>query len=1045
MNRKMKIALYAVGSVSALFAIGIFSSIAFLKSPTGSAWLAKKIESQLAEKMNLHLTYSHLGFSPFSYIKIKDLVLKKETSTETLDGQIAELNIEYDFSIFSRSLNVERFEIVKPTFKFKLTPATADAPSQPAPSPKDVKSDPHRAPFEWPDVRVVIKTLAVDHLKIQGTLERLDDRSGDRLGGRPGDQATAHEKTEINLPEISIQSRFSYRPKNIDLTGSLHLASGATLKVDGPHTKLTLNPQADITAKILFEAENKIANLTVEPSQLNFSLKNFEFLQTTSQKNSKNESTFFKLQDLTIVSEVQVLAHFDESFNFSPANQIDKLAIKGDLVSKAAQWKLTQKEKTSTGEFGSQHLSLKSLSEKQTTYQLVHQLTGLKMPGILLKPAQLESTLSGSLSNKLDSLSADFKSTFNQTDWMSSHIQAQYPGKADLSVDVNLARVLATQIQALAFLENTSDLKVTSNISVELPENFNAEKMHHLKFETKTAQILGKNKVAIHFDPIHLQGTMIQNSSTQLTSFTLAGQAPKISTAQATSPFDIEATAIAEFNLAKETGEFRPHIKIKNNEIGVLDTKSEFKLGLGATQMTVEGKSLITQAALPQTKTQGFEVILKDPVTINQSHRLLNLHLTSNFELVIPSFEVAKMAVVKDTQLKSSVEIPNLSQLQNILVKVSLRQGALALEKQYLNTPFPLSGLKGSMDITLADTNHFAIDNFFLDFNQSMLKMSSSLNGKIASKDIQGDGLFSFRIPKTFPGIAGKQVSGTLEFPFNFSVLKGQQIQWDGDITLVDLFFNNPEKKIKIEGISGSIPLQEKLKFDGTSLSFAYLLNQNPFERVDYERVRPLLNDAKPVTIKSVTVEEKTYGPMTGYFSIRQNILSAHRFDLAMGTNGKAWGEMLLNVHPDFRQFAILSRLTGLDLDEVLPNRYLLRAPKGKKIISGRMGLLFNLNQGSIDGRMDITEVGGQQLVTLISLLDPLYEDENMNRMRTALGLGYPTEVEMAFQKGYLDLGVQMIVLGVNKRFDVRGIPIFGWISSSTADLKKITSEVPLK
>ena len=89
---------------------------------------------------------------------------------------------------------------------------------------------------------------------------------------------------------------------------------------------------------------------------------------------------------------------------------------------------------------------------------------------------------------------------------------------------------------------------------------------------------------------------------------------------------------------------------------------------------------------------------------------------------------------------------------------------------------------------------------------------------------------------------------------------------------------------------------------------------------------------------------------------------------------------------------------------------------------------------------MDVTEIGGAQLIAMINALDPKYENERMNRARTALGLGYPTAVQMAFQNGYLDLGMDLKVLGLSQHIDVRGVPIYGQVSSATEGvLAKLT------
>jgi hypothetical protein len=128
-------------------------------------------------------------------------------------------------------------------------------------------------------------------------------------------------------------------------------------------------------------------------------------------------------------------------------------------------------------------------------------------------------------------------------------------------------------------------------------------------------------------------------------------------------------------------------------------------------------------------------------------------------------------------------------------------------------------------------------------------------------------------------------------------------------------------------------------------------------------------------------------------------MLAAHQFDLDLAS-GRLSGELFLDVHPGTFEFGMLSRLTALDLAEALPERFLARMPAGEKRLSGRSGFVVDLNRSSIDGRVNLTEVGGPQLTALVNLLDPAYEDEKMNKVRTLLTYGYPTAVGLAFADG---------------------------------------------
>lgn len=278
-----------------------------------------------------------------------------------------------------------------------------------------------------------------------------------------------------------------------------------------------------------------------------------------------------------------------------------------------------------------------------------------------------------------------------------------------------------------------------------------------------------------------------------------------------------------------------------------------------------------------------------------------------------------------------------------------------------------------------------------------------------------------------------------MEFPWVLTILRGKEINFEGFAGLSDISWSKEGQWAS--GVSGRIPVSEKLLLDGVKIKFARLITQNPFERVDYERLRPLIQGAEQVRVEKMGIDEKTYGPFIGFFSMRQNMIFAHQFDLSLGGRGLVNGEMYFDVNPDNLQMGILSRLTNIDLVEVLPKKFLVKVPKGDKNMSGRSGIVVNLNKGSVDGRIDITEIGASQLLTLINVLDPKYEDDRMNKTRSALGLGYPTFVQMSFDNGYMNLGMELAVLGLRQRIDVREIPISTMVSAATSDFVKKTQE----
>ena len=278
--------------------------------------------------------------------------------------------------------------------------------------------------------------------------------------------------------------------------------------------------------------------------------------------------------------------------------------------------------------------------------------------------------------------------------------------------------------------------------------------------------------------------------------------------------------------------------------------------------------------------------------------------------------------------------------------------------------------------------------------------------------------------------------------PFEVTVLRGREMNLTGAIETRDVQLSKGD--ISLSGITGRIPFSESLLWDGTSVRFANVNEQNPFERVDFERVRPLTDTADRLSIQKIGWVEKTYGPLVGFFSIQQNMIFAHQFEADLGA-GRTYGEMFINMFPKHLQFGLLARISNLDLGEFLPKKFLEKIGGGEKKLSARSGFVVDLRKNSVDGRVDITDIGGPQLIALINVLDPTYENEKMNQVRNLLQYGYPTGVGLEFNEGYLNMEIALEALGLSHTQLVRGISVSNLLTPISNSIKAQLQKGPLR
>ena len=329
------------------------------------------------------------------------------------------------------------------------------------------------------------------------------------------------------------------------------------------------------------------------------------------------------------------------------------------------------------------------------------------------------------------------------------------------------------------------------------------------------------------------------------------------------------------------------------------------------------------------------------------------------------------------------------------------------------------------------------------------LEVGLQARGNTQTQELQAHGDLSIKIADDFPYVskqtaetARQKLRGKIAFPWTLAVVRGEEVDLKGILSLNDVAWSS--ESVSLKGVTGLIPISEKLKLSlkpgGHKLAFKELIRQNAFERVDFERQRPLLENSNPLRISEIHWEDKTYGPFIGFFEVHQNMILAHQFDFDVGS-GRVYGELSFDADPANLQMSLLSRLTNLNLNEILPSRLLSPGSHVDQNLSARAGLILNLNTGTMNGRVDVTQIGGPQLITLVNLMDPRYANEKMNSLRKILELGYPTSAEAAFSDGYMDLDVDLSILGVPKSQSVRGIPISSLISSKTAGLVQTIGE----
>ncbi len=437
---------------------------------------------------------------------------------------------------------------------------------------------------------------------------------------------------------------------------------------------------------------------------------------------------------------------------------------------------------------------------------------------------------------------------------------------------------------------------------------------------------------------------------------------------------------------------------------------------------------------------EGALATLTEPLGFKQRLRWSATEARLEGDLQLPAATLMDKLRLGGVQTGLSLSAHSGIQPRVLAAKVKLASESIVALHD--GVPMELVHLVAPADLSLAmelDEGTVRIDEFQLLTGDRLLELGLMGDAATDGRTAQLTGTLAFR-PRdglmSEPRVAGR---GLLQLPWRFTMANGGQVSLDGGMHFSD--FGITVDQFALDGLEGSLRLQEELELtpEGT-VRFGYLVRPDAFQRVDFERIHPYLDERYTLSAQAIRFGERQVGPMLADIPVRQNLLRLQRFDLAL-FGGHLAGQFYLDVTPGAWRVGLLSRVSNVDLRELLPPPSPGAADHAP--VSARLAVEMDVRQRLLEGRIDLTDITRAQLLQLLEIMDPDHQDEQLARVRSALALAHPQWVAVEMNRGLMDLRVKLSLLA--EPLAVRGLPLSPILDRFAGEALQNLERLPLE
>jgi translocation and assembly module TamB len=227
--------------------------------------------------------------------------------------------------------------------------------------------------------------------------------------------------------------------------------------------------------------------------------------------------------------------------------------------------------------------------------------------------------------------------------------------------------------------------------------------------------------------------------------------------------------------------------------------------------------------------------------------------------------------------------------------------------------------------------------------------------------------------------------------------------------------FALPAHQFSVENIDGTLPVVEDFVLEkGKPPRLFHAGAGNAYPQLRFSDQHPFLSGSGALSIAKITVGDIDLTDVAGNLRVMRDQLAIDQLDAGM-RGGRIAGQMLIDWRGADSTAQLRLRMTGIEA----------RHKGARERFDGNLALNVSLRERDVDGRIEILRIGRQHLYDLLDEVDAHHKDAAINRVRSALELGYPDHVQVVFDRGFASMQVTFGGLArLLKVHEVHGIPV---------------------